>query len=557
MAWSISWFALLIFASGLLAVLVGIAAVRERPDPMAGPITILLFAVAGWAIPHAISLGYTDLSTVTFWHRVRYPGTVLAPVAYLIIALRYSGYDRLLTPRVYGLLGAIPVLTILSVWTNSFHGLFWRSLDIATVGGASVLVPEFGPLYWLNLAYLYSVTVVGLYLFAEQIVRAGPVYRKQAVLMFIAALVPLVTNVAMQFGVGPDPMVDLTTTALATTGGLFALALFYFDLLEVRPVARDHLVEELDDGVIVVGPNGRIRDFNATAAEILDGIELDRPIAEIFPSGLAPDGGELIQETPQGTRHYRTRSTPLTDGRGREVGRIIYMNDITDLIQREQRISVLNRILRHNIRNELNLVSGHLDFLVDKADAEGRKQAQTAKESIGRIIDFAEKARYLERTLQESETLMEVSPVTIANRVVMQARSSHPEAIIRFETGPEIDEDAGVRVVDERLLEMALSELVENAIVHNDAPSPGVTVRVANQDESISISVADNGPGIPVEEREILNTARETPLDHGSGLGLWLVHWTATLSSAQLSITPNDPQGSMVTIAFHRSTTTS
>jgi signal transduction histidine kinase len=41
----------------------------------------------------------------------------------------------------------------------------------------------------------------------------------------------------------------------------------------------------------------------------------------------------------------------------------VYLNDVTDVIEREQRISVLNRVLRHNIRNELNVVSAHLEML--------------------------------------------------------------------------------------------------------------------------------------------------------------------------------------------------
>lgn len=550
MSWSISGFALLIFGSGLLTILIGLAASRERPDPMAWPIALLMFAVAGWAIPHAISLGYTDTNTIAFWHRVRYPGTVLAPVAYLVIALRYAGYDRLLTRRVYGLLAVVPLLTIIAVWTNSIHRLFWQSLDTAVIDGATVFIPEFGPLYWVNLGYLYLVTLIGLYLFGERIVRAGPVYRKQALVMFIAAITPLLTNVAMQLGIGPDPMVDLTTTSLAISGAMFALALFHFDLLEVRPVARDRLVEDLDDGVIVVGPDGRIRDFNPTAAEILEGVRIDRPADEIFPPDLSSDGGELVKETQSGTRRYRTRSTPLTDGHGNEIGQIIYMNDITDLIQREQRISVLNRILRHNIRNELNLVLGRLDSLARQAGAEGSDEVQSASASIDRILEFADNARHIERTLQESETMMAVSAVDVANAVIADAKATYPEAEIQLDAAPDIPMGASAMVVDERLFEMALSELVENAIVHNTAAIPRVEIGIRQQEGALKVSVADNGPGIPGEEQAILDTRGETPLAHGSGLGLWLVHWTATLSSANLSFQPNDPQGSIVTLTF-------
>jgi PAS domain-containing protein len=357
--WTVSAFAVVVFGSSVVALGAGIGVLRKRPDPIAEALAVLLFAIAAWAIPHAVSLGYADVERVAFWHRLRYPGTVLTPVAYLVVAIRYAGYEQWLTRRSYAVLAIIPVLTVVAVWTNPYHGLFWRSLAVATVGNATVLVEEYGLWYWIDLGYLYLVTAAGLSLFGDVLVRSSPAYRKQSGLMFLGALVPLATNVVMNAGVAPEPMVDLTTTALAVSGVTFALALFHFDFLELRPVARDRLVENLDDGVVVVGPEGRIRDFNPAAARILGDVAVDRSADEVLPS----DGGELVAETPNGRRRFRTRSSTLADGRDREIGRIVYLNDVTDVIEREQRISVLNRVLRHNIRNELNVVSAHLEML--------------------------------------------------------------------------------------------------------------------------------------------------------------------------------------------------
>lgn len=550
MGWSASMFTVVVFGSAAVAIVVAIGTLRKRPDPMAWPLAVLMFTTAAWAIPHAVSLGFTSVEQVAFWHRLRYPGTVVAPVAYLVVALKYAGHDRWLSTRVYTLLAIIPVATIAVVWTNQFHGLFWDSLAIASVNGASVFVPEFGPWYWLNLGYLYLLTLVSLVVLGNTVVRSGPIYRKQAVLMFIGGAAPLTANLIANFGVGPEPTVDFTTTVLALSGLTFALALFHFDLLEIRPVARDLLVEELDDGVVVVGPDERIRDFNRTAARILEGIEMDKPATETLPSDVATDGGELVVEIDGQERLFHTRSTTITDKLGRETGRMVYLNDITDIVKREQRISVLNRILRHNVRNELNVVTGRLEFLAEQVSPDNREHIETASRCTQRVIELSNKARNIERTLQTSETSVIVSASAVAERVIQDTQKKYPDAHIERDISVEPSEGMLVRVVDEELFELALTELVENAILHNDTESPSVTIGIESANDWVHVSVTDNGPVIPKEQTTVLNSRTETDLDHGSGLGLWLVKWTTSLSSGSLSFAENEPRGNVVTFTI-------
>lgn len=108
--------------------------------------------------------------------------------------------------------------------------------------------------------------------------------------MFAGGLVPLAMNGAINFGVERTPTVDLITAALAVSGVAFALALFPLDLLEVHPAARDRLVEELDDGAVVVGPNGRIRDFNPTATRVLGTSRSTSPPRRCCPRTWRPAG---------------------------------------------------------------------------------------------------------------------------------------------------------------------------------------------------------------------------------------------------------------------------
>jgi signal transduction histidine kinase len=546
MAWTPSAVALVVFGSGVIAVAVGGFALRERPDPMASPVAVLMIGVVTWSIPHAIALGFTDLEAVVFWSRIQYPGTAVAPVAYLVVALRYAGYEAWLSRRTYAALGVIPAITTIVAWTNPAHGLFWASVAVTRIGDVSVLDPVYGPWYWVSLAYLYLVTAAGILVFAKVIVESGRLYRKQAGLMLVGALVPLATNAAETVGFLPDSVVDLTTIALTVTGVTFALALFRFDLTNVRPVARDHLLEELDDGVVVVGPDGRIRDFNPTAERVLGDIAVDQDADEVLPSAVAPDGDELVVETNGEKRRFRTRSTTFEDESGREAGRIVYLNDITEIAVREQRISVLNRILRHNLRNELNVATGHLELAEAEASEPATEHVERAMESTERVIEFAEKARQVQRALTESDREVAVDLAALLERVAERTREQFPEADIAVE-----DPNDGLleaTVINEDLFERALAELVENAVVHSDHDAPSVVVSARAASDGVAVSVADDGPGIPESETAVLTAGRETQLEHASGLGLWLVRWTASLSAGKLSFEENEPRGSVVTL---------
>jgi signal transduction histidine kinase len=580
-------FPILTLGSAALMLVVALGALQKRPDPLAKPLALLMFAAAFWATLDGISMGFAAHDRVLFWYRLKYPGFVMTPVMYAIFALKYGGYERWLSRRTYALLAVVPVLTVALIWTNPYHGLYWESVWVTSVYNASVVGTDRGPWFWVSLGYLYLHGVTAIGILGSFAIRSGHMYRKQAGVLFAGGLVPLVTNAIYVFDIGPLLMIDLTTTALAVTGLLFGLGLYYFDLVEVQPVARDRLLEDLDDGVVVVGPDGRIREFNPTAATIFEDLSVNAPADEVFDTDVTQDGGEIAVETDAGKRMYHARTTPLQSERTEDSGMVVYLNDVTEIVKREQRVGVLNRVLRHNIRNELNVAVGHLDILERTLSSDDLQHVEITREAVDRVLTIAGKARDVERTLQDNSTSVTTSATATVDRVVTAMAERYPDAdITRDYSGIEAADGAGptdgggaadeagaadgggaadeagpadgggtgppavpVEVVEENLLEIALTELVENAIEHNRQNSPEVTVRVESGEE-VNIRVIDDGPSIPDMEKAVLQSRGETELEHGSGLGLWLVQWTARLSSGDLSFRDLDPRGNVVTFTL-------
>jgi PAS domain S-box-containing protein len=253
----------------------------------------------------------------------------------------------------------------------------------------------------------------------------------------------------------------------------------------------------------------------------------------------------LIQlETPDGLRQYELNvavvGSPPDDGLPATVG---VVRDVTDLHEREQRLSVLDRVLRHNIRNRLNVVMGYASTLTGDDNATVRASATTIVEASQELLDLSETARRFETALRPQGG--PAAPLDLAVHlpdVVENANMAYPEASVELV----LPATESLYVESHEALELALEEVVGNAITHCDR-SPEVTVSVEQaRADTVEVRVADNGPGIEATERRALERDTETPLEHMSGLGLWFVRWTVEASGGTVAIEDNDPRGTVV-----------
>lgn len=210
--------------------------------------------------------------------------------------------------------------------------------------------------------------------------------------------------------------------------------------------------------------------------------------------------------------------------------------------EREEQLSVLNRVLRHNLRNDMTLI---LNYATDVVQKTRSQEVATAGEQIkerGRyLIGLAETARQVSVAMGMSEETVELDLAKEVRTAVDGLETTYP----RTEIEMKLPEQAGVEVVP--AFELAIENVVENALEHNDARDPTLEVSISRDEGLTTLSVADNGPGIPEEEWAALE-GEEEPLEHGSGLGLWLIYWLVRKSDGSLTFEDNDPRGSVVTI---------
>ena len=294
----------------------------------------------------------------------------------------------------------------------------------------------------------------------------------------------------------------------------------------------------------------------------------------------APVSTELVNYRADGTPFWnQVRINPVHDADGDVAHYLGFQTDVTERKRTDQLVRLLNRVLRHNLRNEMNVVLGvasHLrsgaaggtdDPALDPASA-GERIADTAE----RVVALSERARELERYARTERDPGRLDPATLLSEVASGYREQYPAATV------EVSVETDYRICAGRELRRAVAELVENGLKHDPAdPRVRVTARTttatgfetdgsaetgSGADESpdgagtdvapdggawVELTVDDDGPGIDETEAAVVERGAEGPLEHGSGLGLWLVNWVVTRYGGSCQVDGCD-DGTTVTV---------
>ena len=323
-------------------------------------------------------------------------------------------------------------------------------------------------------------------------------------------------------------------------------------------------VTQLEDGPVVEEVNPAFERIFGYEGDELVGSPLDQ---YVVPTERTADADtlnrrgsrgeigdtEVKRRTANGLRDFRLRVVPMEMDGSSDRAFGLY-TDITAQKQRQKRLEILNRVLRHDLRNGMNIINGCAEMLTDSIDGADHEYVETIRNRASELTGLAEKTRAVERVLDREET--PAGPIDLSAAV--------ERAADRLERAHEVDIDCSLPnrtfARADEYLQTAVFQILENAVEHSDRARPtiDVTLRDRPDDEIVTVSIADDGPGIPSEERELLEGDREiTQLRHGSGLGIWLVNWIVRQAGGRLSFADNDPRGTVVTLEVPRADTES
>ncbi|WP_321166864.1 histidine kinase N-terminal 7TM domain-containing protein [Halorubrum sp. C191] len=525
-----------------------ILAWREGQSPGARPLVLLLAGQVFWSLMLIFRLRAPGVEAKLFWMYLMWIGVVAIPLGWMLFALSYTGHDRFLNWRYVSALAVVPVVTVILSILGPAQELL--QISIAQTPDLSVAQNDSGGIwYWIVAAYTYLLGGVGSALLVRLALSQMAAFRKQAYTLIGALIIPWGINLCYLTNVLSTP-IDPTPVAFSVSGVIYLTAIRRYSLLRTNPApnttARRLVFDSTQEGILVLDLNDNVINVNGPALEMLN-VQRDELLGSSAPETIPkyeafPDSGVfedfLTIQTHSGKRDFKIKTVEITTQRGQVIGSMVTLQDVTEFLRQEQRLQVLNRVLRHNIKTETNLILGYSEDLPTEA-------AERVKQSALQIDELGQKGREAIRLFSRAREESDVRSIEmILKERLREVRSRFSDVTFELQCP---DQDVPVDV----LVSPVLSNAIENAAEHNTSDSPHVEI-VASVGEQVQIEIRDNGPGIPEHELSVLSEGTESVLHHGSGLGLWIIKWGTDLLGGRVQFGENEVTGTVVSISLPR-----
>jgi len=538
MGWQQTPYTLPLVAATIVTIGLLVVTYRNRTKRGAVPLIGVLVAAITWSAADAVRLSSTDRTIKILMNDIRFFGPVLVTVSIFLFAAEYTNREEWLSQgRVMGLF-APHIVTLALVWSNGWHHLIRTGVATDTSLDFVMMDITWGPWYYVHAGYSYLLLFAAAVMLVLRLRDSADVgtYRGQASAILVAMMVPWALNAAFIAGA---TAVDLTSLGFTVTGSMFAIAVFRYQILDLLPIARSTVVDNMEEGYIVLDTEDAIVDVNEKATEMLD-IDKETVIGEQIQtvyedyamvldrfSQEAEMRDQISIEIDGERRYYDVDISPIYDQRDKFTGRAVLIRDITEKERRQRqlerqkdqlerqkaqlerqndRLEDFASIVSHDLRNPINVVSGRIELARRDPREEHFDEMADGLERMEAIIDDMLMMARQGQAVSKTEL---VSLPTIAQEAWSNVETK--AATIDVESTREIQADRG------RLLQV-FENLFRNAIDHG---RDDVTLRVGDIEDGFFVE--DDGPGIPDDERDNVLEKGYTTAEDGTGFGLSIV----------------------------------
>lgn len=512
---------------------------------------MMLAAAALWSLTNGIELASNDFHFKVFLSKLGYIGTASLIPMWLMFVSTYC--KRELKKSFRMMIFGVPLVLLVLVFTNEYHGLIWPTLTPMEIDGGMRIIFGHGGALYIFAVYSYFIIMFGTKILVDTYRKSPVLVKRQVLFILIASICPWIASVIYFLGLSPITGVDLAPIGFIFTGLSFHYAIVKFRMLDLMPVARHTLFNELVDGVVVLDSKRRITDLNLAAIELLDingKLTVGKPLGDILPAL-----SELIEGNTDDSR-IRNESFKLN---GRIIdaeisvlkeknvacGHLVVLRDITvmrrvqeDLLKAKEEAEAANIAksqflanMSHEIRTPMNGIVGFLGLLsgtkLDNEQSEYLKYIQSATDSLlyllNDILDYSrieagklslEKIPFdLHLLVRDAASLF----VPAASGKNTKIQSSMDQNVPRFLMG------------DPVRLRQVLNNLIGNAVKFTDNGFIEVRVNAVREEPEkvlLNIEIRDTGIGMSQEVIKKLfqvftqADASTTRKYGGTGLGL-------------------------------------
>ena len=509
-----------------------------------------------------------------YFDYVAYIGICFLPVSIFFTSLVFSK-TKVKFKKEFLLLFIVPIISLLVLWTNDFHHLFYQSYS--TTLNDSV----YGPYMTIHSVYTYSLFGLALIFLLKYAIHNSGFFSKQALLTVLAVLVPIVTNILGYLGIF-SMTIYMTPISFSVTLILLAIAIFKFKFLGSTPIALQRIVDRISDGYLILDENNVITDFNATVLKMFDldgnyirgknlfdllnketyfSINIEKLRDSINIAKDTPDTFHFEKKLINKEKYFNIEINSIQD-KGTFLGILILFKDTTqhmldmqtiknnqNMLMERERLASLGQLIggiAHNLKTPIMSISGAAEGLTDLVKeyeasvGDPEVTVQDHHDIAKDMKDWIEKIRSYTEYMSDVITAVKGQAVTMSEeqavsftldelvkRVNILMRHELKNALVELNVSMRTNEQTILKGNINSLVQV-INNMISNAIqAYDGKPDNKIDLILKKEDNNIIISVKDYGSGLPDEvQKKLFKEMITTKGKNGTGLGLFMSYST-------------------------------
>ncbi|MBQ9658768.1 MAG: PAS domain-containing protein [Clostridia bacterium] len=496
-----------------------------------------------------------------------YIGTCLLPITFLFTGLVFIN-TKIKFKKKYILLFIIPIISLLILWTNDYHHLFYQEYSVNLNETIS------GPYLMVHNIYSYLLLLIGMIYLLRYSIKNSGLFSKQSILIVLGASVPIIINILGTLNI-VSMSIYITPISFTVTMIFIYLAMFKFQFLSVAPIALQKIVDRISDSYLVINEEYIVTDFNATLLKtfklkskdvrtknILDlcqeyGIEAKK-LREILKKLKVSEERQQVDIYIENIDRYFTAEISVINQNGQVLGAIILLKDVTqhiidvktiqekqEILMEKERLSALGQMIggiAHNLKTPIFSIAGAMEGILKLTkeinESLGNPQVveEDYREITGEIDEWIVKVKSHLKYMSDIITAVKGQAVnfnlsqdeefTIEKFLILEnvlMKYELKSAGVEFHIDNKCDEQTVVKGNINSLIQV-INNMISNSIqAYEGKQGMSIDMIIRQEENNLIISIQDYGPGLPdIVLEKLFKEMITTKGKNGSGLGLYM-----------------------------------
>lgn len=435
----------------------------------------------------------------------------------------------------------IAILVFILGWFNPYNLVY--AVDVYA---AESLIPAKPSTirFFINVIFGYSFVLLGTGMIFTELMKSRDSQRnKQVSIIILCTLLTVILSLPtiLSVNINFEPIL----IAILMVSLLISYSIKNYQFGVILSMASEKVIEESNTGIIVCQNNRDIIKANKKAKSIFNN---DIRTGMNINKFIDKNAETLTITVNNQEKHLKIQE--YTVGEHKDSGYVYTLTDITKIKKQEKELEiyqdVIDRVLRHNVRNDMNVIEGYTNEIISSGNKKIRNKAEIIDRKCSELHNTIKKLRKIQKVINKKQNI-EVDIEEEIKNTINENKQLKKNIHIDFNKKQE-----QICAISHPCINYAIEEIIENSIQHNNSETKKLRININQDKNKVHIKFKDNGKGIEQHEIDVIESNTETSHKHSSGGGLWLIKWIINRSNGSIEFT-NTSNGTEINIFLLRS----